>query len=58
MAWTRGKLHCSYVFVLKGNRLSILPLFSGVSADEKAEYDEGVDVYFESCAWIDSEINM
>ena len=29
-----------------------------VRADEKAEYDEGVDVYFQSCAWMDSEINM
>lgn len=28
-----------------------------VRADEKAEYD-GVDVYLESCAWMDSEINM
>ena len=29
-----------------------------VRADGKAEYDEGVDVYFQSCAWTDSEINM
>ena len=29
-----------------------------VRADEKAEYDEGVDVYFQSCAWMDSEVNM
>ena len=29
-----------------------------VRADEKAEYDGGVDVYFQSCAWMDSEINM
>ena len=29
-----------------------------VHADEKAEYDGGVDVYFQSCAWMDSEINM
>lgn len=27
-------------------------------ADEKAEYDEGVDGYFQSCEWMDSEINM
>lgn len=30
-----------------------------VRADEKAEYDEGVDVYyFQSCACMDSEVNM
>ena len=29
-----------------------------VSTEEKAQYDEGVDVYFQSCAWMDSEINM
>ena len=29
-----------------------------VRADEKAEYDGGVDVYFQTCAWMDSEINM
>ena len=29
-----------------------------VRTDEKAEYDEGVDVCFQSCAWMDSKINM
>ena len=29
-----------------------------VRTDEKAEYDGGVDVCFQSCAWMDSEINM
>ena len=29
-----------------------------VSTEEKAQYDEGVDVYFQSCAWMDSDINM
>ena len=29
-AWTKGQLHCSFVFMLKGNRMSNLPLFSGV----------------------------
>ena len=29
-----------------------------VSTEEKAQYDEGVDVYFHSCAWIHSHINM
>ena len=29
-----------------------------VSTEEKAQYDEGVDVYFQSCTWMDSEINM
>ena len=29
-----------------------------VSTEEKAQYDEGVDVYFQSCAWMDSEMNM
>ena len=28
------------------------------SAEEKGQYDEGVDVYFQNCAWMDSEINM
>ena len=29
-----------------------------VSTEEKAQYDEGVDVYFQSCAWMDSDINI
>ena len=29
-----------------------------VSAEEKGQYDKGVDVYFQKCAWMDSEINM
>lgn len=29
-----------------------------VKADEKAEYDKGVDVYFQTCAWMDGEVNM
>lgn len=29
-----------------------------VKAGERAEYDESVDVYFQSNAWMDSEINM
>ena len=29
-----------------------------VSTKEKAQYDEGVDVYFQSFAWMDSDINM
>ena len=29
-----------------------------VSTEEKVQYDEGVDVYFQSCAWMDSDINM
>ena len=29
-----------------------------VCADENAEYDGGVDVCFQTCAWMDSEINM
>ena len=29
-----------------------------VSIEEKAQYDEGVDIYFQSCAWMDSEMNM
>ena len=29
-----------------------------VRADENAEYDGGVDVCFQTCAWMDSEINM
>ena len=44
--------HASYgpgiVFRGKGN----------VSTEEKAQYDEGVDVYFQCCAWMDSDINM
>ena len=29
-----------------------------VTSAEKAEYDKGVDVYFQVCAWMDSEVNM
>ena len=29
-----------------------------VSTEEKAQYDEGLDVYFQSSAWMDSDINM
>lgn len=29
-----------------------------VHADERAEHNESVDVYFQSCAWVDSDINM
>jgi len=36
------------VFQRKGN----------MSTEEKAQYDEGLDVYFQSCAWMDSEIKM
>ena len=25
---------------------------------ERAEYDEGVDVYFQECAWMDHDVNM
>ena len=28
------------------------------TVQEKAQYDEGVDVNFQSCAWMNSEINM
>ena len=36
------------VFLGKGN----------VSAEEKVQYDDGVDIYFQNCAWMDSEINI
>ena len=29
-----------------------------VSTEVKGQYDEEVDVYFQSCAWMDSEMNM
>lgn len=45
--------------------MSSLPLFSGVNmlmrevhADGRAEHNESVDVYFQSCAWMDSDIKM
>ena len=29
-----------------------------VTSPERAEYDEGVDVYFQECAWMDHDVNM
>ena len=29
-----------------------------MSAEEKGQYDDGVDEYFQNCVWMDSEINM
>lgn len=29
-----------------------------VSSGEKAEYDKGIDVYFQQCAWMDNDLNM
>lgn len=29
-----------------------------VTSAERAEYDEGVDVYFQECAWMDHDVNM
>ena len=29
-----------------------------VSPAQKAMYDKGVDVYFQKCAWMDSDLNM
>ena len=44
----RAKGEQNIVFRAKGN----------VASAEKAEYDPGVDVYFQECAWVDSEVNM
>ena len=29
-----------------------------ISNAEKAQYDKGVDVYFQRCAWMDTDLNM
>ena len=29
-----------------------------ITSAEKAQYDKGVDVYFQKCAWMDADLNM
>ena len=29
-----------------------------ISSTEKAEYDKGVDVYFQQCGWMDNDLNV
>ena len=47
--WAEGDQHVkpAIVFRGKGNMLSA----------EKAQYDQDVDVYFQSCAWMDGQLN-
>lgn len=44
-----GDQHVKPAIVFRGK--------GNVSTAEKAEYDQGVDVYFQSCAWMDSHLN-
>lgn len=48
--WAEGQQNVKPGIVFRGK--------GNVSTEEKAQYDEGVDVYFQSCAWMDSDINM